>query len=312
MAYKQSPGRGNRAKTGHGVPSAFMQQKPNYQGANIEETESKLGTGASYAAGKALSDYPAQRKHVIKNLQTDAATGTKSYETKINAKNAVEQIQVARDSMAYLGGIKDPKERERKGVEFSFSFSPNSKSGKAQINSKGGEYQGPGGVSGSQEDKKKILQNLRVEGVSSSNRPDMAQKTFGIGAVPKAEEKNKISGAKKKSPVKQMETINKVVSKAKEIGSKIVGGIKKMDKALEGNSDTRSYERSDTVLGRRAVGAQAGKKASPAKMKVSKKTAYDIKEASNQKLKPGARKHYAENAQAAMKNKKTPAKMKKC
>ena len=47
-------------------------------------------------------------------------------------------------------------------------------------------------------------------------------------------------------------------------------------------------------------------------MKVSKKTAYDIKEASNQKLKPGARKHYAENAQAAMKNKKTPAKMKKC
>lgn len=54
------------------------------------------------------------------------------------------------------------------------------------------------------------------------------------------------------------------------------------------------------------------KKKSPAKMKVSKKTAYDIKEASNQKLKPGARKHYAENAQAAMKNKKTPAKMKKC
>lgn len=42
--------------------------------------------------------------------------------------------------------------------------------------------------------------------------------------------------------------------------------------------------------------------------KVTKKTAYDIKEASNQKLKPSARKHYAENAQAAMKNKKSPAK----
>lgn len=51
---------------------------------------------------------------------------------------------------------------------------------------------------------------------------------------------------------------------------------------------------------------------SPLNQKVSKKTAYDIKEASNQKLKPGARKHYAENAQAAMKNKKSPAKMKKC
>ena len=290
MAYKQSPGRGNRAKTGHGVPSAFMQQKPNYQGANIEETESKLGTGASYAAGKALSDYPAQRKHVIKNLQTDAATGTKSYETKINAKNAVEQIQVARDSMAYLGGIKDPKERERKGAEFSFSFSPNSKSGKAQINSKGGEYQGPGGVSGSQEDKKKILQDLRVEGVSSNTNPNMAQKTFGIGAVPKAlEQFNKVTGVTKKkvSPARQMGTINKVVSKAKEIGSKIVGGIKKMDKALEGNPDTRSYERSDTVLGRRAVGAQAGKKASAAPQ-----------------LKSVVKKKMA--------GKKAPAKMKKC
>jgi len=50
----------------------------------------------------------------------------------------------------------------------------------------------------------------------------------------------------------------------------------------------------------------------PTKQKVSKKTAYDIKEASNQKLKPSARKHYAENAQAAMKNKKSPAAMKKC
>lgn len=47
--------------------------------------------------------------------------------------------------------------------------------------------------------------------------------------------------------------------------------------------------------------------------KVSAKTAYNIKEASNQKLTASARKHYAENAQAAMKNKKSPApKMKKC
>ncbi len=38
--------------------------------------------------------------------------------------------------------------------------------------------------------------------------------------------------------------------------------------------------------------------------KVSKKTAFDIKEASNPKLKANARKHYAMNAQAAMKNQK--------
>jgi hypothetical protein len=37
-------------------------------------------------------------------------------------------------------------------------------------------------------------------------------------------------------------------------------------------------------------------------MKVSKKTAFNIKEASNQNLKASARKHYAENAQAAMKS----------
>ena len=63
--------------------------------------------------------------------------------------------------------------------------------------------------------------------------------------------------------------------------------------------------------GKATVDTKAG---SPAMMKkVTKKTAYDIKEASNQKLTAGARKHYAENAQAAMKNKKSPApKMKKC
>ncbi len=34
---------------------------------------------------------------------------------------------------------------------------------------------------------------------------------------------------------------------------------------------------------------------------ISKKTAYDVKEASNQSLSKGARKHYAENAQAGSK-----------
>jgi hypothetical protein len=40
------------------------------------------------------------------------------------------------------------------------------------------------------------------------------------------------------------------------------------------------------------------------------KTAYDIKEASNQSLSAGARKHYAENAQASMKSGASPTKMK--
>ena len=55
-------------------------------------------------------------------------------------------------------------------------------------------------------------------------------------------------------------------------------------------------------------------KVSPMKQ-VSKKTAYDIKEASNPKLKASARKNYADNAEATMKQikpKASAAKMKKC
>lgn len=37
-------------------------------------------------------------------------------------------------------------------------------------------------------------------------------------------------------------------------------------------------------------------------MKISKKTTYDIKEASNPKLKASARKNYAKNAEAAVKS----------
>ena len=57
-----------------------------------------------------------------------------------------------------------------------------------------------------------------------------------------------------------------------------------------------------------------GRVKSPMKQ-VSKKTAYDIKEASNPKLKASARKNYADNAEAAMKQTKpkvSAVKMKKC
>ena len=57
------------------------------------------------------------------------------------------------------------------------------------------------------------------------------------------------------------------------------------------------------------------KKPMPPMKQVSKKTAYDIKEASNPKLTASARKNYADNAEAAMKQikpKVSAAKMKKC
>lgn len=268
MAYKQTPGGPMKQKTGHGIPSALLQgRNPNYQAADVEETKDQFGTGASYHATRILQNYPQQQKHLIKNVEKNPTTGKiTSYEVKKDAKKAVEQIQVARDSMNYLSGIKDPKLREKAGRDFSFNFSPNNPYGKKAIERQGGEYQGPGKVSATQEDKSKILTNLRAGAISgrSVTNQEEPQSVFGIAEVPSLNipsiGANKVTHAPKKKPVpKQM------------------------------------------------------KSDSPAKMKVSKKTAYDIKEASNQKLKPGARKHYAENAQAAMKNKKgSAAKMKKC
>jgi hypothetical protein len=68
------------------------------------------------------------------------------------------------------------------------------------------------------------------------------------------------------------------------------------------------------------------KKSMPPMKQVSKKTAYDVKEASNPKLTASARKNYADNAEASMKGpkqlrsvakskmpaKKAPTKMKNC
>jgi hypothetical protein len=266
MAYKQTPGGPMKQKTGHGIPSALLQdRKPNYKAADVEESEK--GTGASFHATRILQNYPQQQKHLIKNVEKNPVSGKiTSYETKIDAAKAVEQIQVAKDSMNYLSGIKDPKLREKAGRTFSFNFSPNNPYGKKAIERQGGEYQGPGKVSATQEEKQKVLTNLKVGAITGKNvtQQDEAQRVFGIAEVPSLNipgiGANKVTHASKKKPApKQM------------------------------------------------------KSDSPAKMKVSKKTAYDIKEASNQKLKPGARKHYAENAQAAMKNKKgSAAKMKKC
>jgi hypothetical protein len=53
------------------------------------------------------------------------------------------------------------------------------------------------------------------------------------------------------------------------------------------------------------------KKVMPPMKQVSKKTAYDVKEASNPKLTASARKNYADNAEAAMKQMKPKGPMQK-
>lgn len=97
---------------------------------------------------------------------------------------------------------------------------------------------------------------------------------------------------------------NKVIKSAR-IGSKDAEAIESGYNKMKNYTESRRAANSDFLKSRQATGEAADQNMKPPfKQKVSKKTAYDIKEASNQKLKPGARKHYAENAQAAMKNKK--------
>lgn len=101
-----------------------------------------------------------------------------------------------------------------------------------------------------------------------------------------------------KTPIKQEK-------KAVKIESKLVPKKKphRIEKVLVPKKPTRL---SQTELEKKNIkDAMENKNMRPPfEQKVSKKTAYDIKEASNSKLSASARKNYARNAQAAMKNKK--------
>lgn len=197
MAYKQNPGRGNNAKTGHGLPSPFRQDA--YRIADEAELNSKTG-GVTRAANKILDKFPAQNKHLRSNVQKDEKGNVLSYELKPNSKKAVEQVQIARDSMNYIGDEKDPVIREKKGRDFSFNFSPNNPYGKKAVQRAGGEYQGPNKISGSPEAKKKVLQGLWETAVGSTAVTDteLPWKKFGIKPAPEAPKANPKSGAKVK------------------------------------------------------------------------------------------------------------------
>jgi hypothetical protein len=98
---------------------------------------------------------------------------------------------------------------------------------------------------------------------------------------------------------------DKKIIKSARIGSKEAEAIESEYNKLKSDTESRRDVNLNFLKSRMSTGEKADESMkSPVKQKVSKKTAYDIKEASNQKLKPSARKHYAENAQASMKNKK--------
>ena len=56
MAYKQTPGRGNQAKTGHGIPAPFKQTKPapkeKSTWENVKETATNIGSKIKEGAKK--------------------------------------------------------------------------------------------------------------------------------------------------------------------------------------------------------------------------------------------------------------------
>jgi hypothetical protein len=132
--------------------------------------------------------------------------------------------------------------------------------------------------------RKKVVKNIKQNSLKTNKKrveptaPKSGVMSNKSGQTPPKENKLIKQNTMKKSPAKQKAGL---------------GGIKVKVKA--------------TVTPKTTVAPKAGIAGAnaPTKMKdVSKKTAYNIKEASNQKLTATARKHYAENAQAAMKNKK--------
>jgi hypothetical protein len=62
MAYKQNPGRGNHAKTGHGLPSAFHQEKDKVQKAVEYIEDRKLKDNFTNQEMKSARDLAAGKK----------------------------------------------------------------------------------------------------------------------------------------------------------------------------------------------------------------------------------------------------------
>lgn len=216
MAYKQTPGRGNQAKTGRGIPAPFM-QTPDYAREDRRENEAinskntmDAVKGVSYTAGRMLENFPAQKKHVIKNFQTDKDASGKvtgsSWETRVNAREAVQAMQVARDSSQYLGNERNPELREKLGKQFHNAWSPYNKINKKEQDRTGKGYQGPDGISGTNKDRYETLNKLRMEGIlhgGYGTAEDVPEKEFGLKPAPAPEKANPKSGAtKKKSPAK--------------------------------------------------------------------------------------------------------------
>jgi hypothetical protein len=86
MAFKQSPGRGNYAKTGHGIPSPLKQEEPKTKKMQ-EQVAKKEKSGATFEEVKAAEKFAikAPGTGLIEGTETDIQSGmtkAKGYEKK--------------------------------------------------------------------------------------------------------------------------------------------------------------------------------------------------------------------------------------
>jgi hypothetical protein len=101
MAYKQNPGRGNNAKTGHGLPTPLKQVNP----------DSKLGKAVSTYAQKDREGYTATEVKMASNF-AKGAEGTKTMPgTEMSSKTGQTTAK------SYEKSLKSGKELGLKGAE---------------------------------------------------------------------------------------------------------------------------------------------------------------------------------------------------
>lgn len=89
MAYKQSPGRGNNAKTGHGIPSPFKQEDPKTTKMKAQIAKKEV-VGATYGETKAAEKFAnkAPGTGLMGGTETNIKSGKtqpKTYEKSLKA-----------------------------------------------------------------------------------------------------------------------------------------------------------------------------------------------------------------------------------
>jgi len=349
MAFKLDPGRGNMEATGRGIPAALMTRPPmRQQNPNTgEDLKKQAQAEADKKLKKNIEAKPLGGSEDVRK-ETGTATNIRlattpaeiaKWKASIGKPGAGRYNQTVTAEATAKGADKPKTETETPKI--TETPKTNSVNPKTYFFSNTNQNFGSNSTAGLSNATDKDITSLRKKNESDTNMSNAAlgsafttgknnlysekvqtadeARLQSRGILPGdynpasdeiyANKKSYLYGTNRRSSQEQLtnalkreEVVNAAMAKKTEFTKKLKEEQAKKRAEIEAKKKAAQKP---------ATPAQM-KKMSPAKMKVSKKTAYDIKEASNQKLKPGARKHYAENAQAAMKNKKhAPKQMKK-